>query len=201
MSSSTQRLIIETARQEFAERGYGATSIRDIARRAGMSLSALYHYYPGKQDLLRAILDEGLHSYFTACADALAEAGDDPAERLVALVAAVVRFRVDHPAKSSIITTEQRSLEPDNLKAYEARAAQATRQWAEVIEAGIGEGVFHTPYPDDARRALIAMCNAISQWYDPAGELSLDDLVERYVALALTVVEYRPRKLVRRTAP
>ncbi|MFE1317283.1 TetR/AcrR family transcriptional regulator [Kitasatospora phosalacinea] len=200
MSSTTQKLIIETARQEFAERGYGATSIRDIARRSGMSLSALYHYYPGKQELLRAIIDEGMDEYFHSCEEALAGAGDDPAGQLVALVEATVRFRAEHPSKSSITITEQRSLEPEHLAAYEARIAGATQQWAGIIQAGLDEGVFTTPHPEDARRAVIAMCNAVAQWYRPDGELGVDDLVERYVSLALTIVEYRPRGVVRRPA-
>jgi AcrR family transcriptional regulator len=200
MRPTRHKTIIDAARQEFAERGYAAVSIRDIAQRAGMSMSALYHYYPGKQDLLMAILDEGVDAYTAACAEALAEAGDDPAERLEAMVAATVRFRADHPAKSAITLTEERSLEPENLARYRKRLADSSRQWQDIIEDGLAAGMFHTPYPDDARRAVIAMCNAISQWYDPEGELSQDDLVEHYVALALTIVEYRPRS-ARRARP
>ncbi|MFF1901351.1 hypothetical protein [Streptomyces sp. NPDC058206] len=54
-------------------------------------------------------------------------------------------------------------------------------------------GLHQTEYPDNARRAVIAMCNAIAQWYRPGGPVTEDELVERYVSLALTVVEYRPR--------
>jgi len=42
------------------------------------------------------------------------------------------------------------------------------------------------------------MCNAIAQWYRPEGELTVDDLVERYVSLAFALVEYHPRR-ARRT--
>ena len=52
--------------------------------------------------------------------------------------------------------------------------------------------MFATRYPEDARRAIIAMCNAIAQWWRPDGPLTREDLVGRYVALALTLVEYRP---------
>jgi len=48
--------LLQAAREEFAERGYDGTSIRQIAQRAGMSLSVLYHYYPGKTELLQAIV-------------------------------------------------------------------------------------------------------------------------------------------------
>jgi hypothetical protein len=70
-----------------------------------------------------------------------------------------------------------------------------------VIERGAAEGVFLTPYPDDARRAVISMCNAIAQWYRPDGEVSPDELVERYLSLALAVVEYRPRSARRPARP
>lgn len=109
MRPTRQKEIIDAARMEFAEKGYGAASIRDIAQRCGMSMSALYHYYPGKQDLLKAILDEGVESYFGACERALAKAGPDPAERLEVLVEATVRFRADHPVKSGVLA-EERSL-------------------------------------------------------------------------------------------
>jgi AcrR family transcriptional regulator len=187
------KAIVEAARTEFSEQGYGATSIRDIAKRAGVSLSALYYYYKGKQELLVAILDEGLDAYFGACEKALGAAGEDPAEQLEALVSATVRFRSENPVKSSIVLTEGRSLEPEHLARYRENEERGTRQFRDVIERGVAEGIFLTPYPDDARRAVIAMCNAVSQWYRPDGPLGVEELVERYVSLALTVVEYRPR--------
>ncbi|MFB7245559.1 TetR/AcrR family transcriptional regulator [Streptomyces populi] len=186
---------MDAAREEFSEQGYSATSIRNIAKRAGVSLSALYYYYKGKQELLVAILDDGLDAYFGACESALREAGDDPAERLEALVAATVRFRIEHPVKSSIVLTEGRSLEPEPLARYRKNEERGTQQFREVIERGVADGVFLTPYPDDARRAVIAMCNAIAQWYRVDGEVTPEELVERYVSLALTVVEYRPRSV------
>ncbi|MEV0012018.1 TetR/AcrR family transcriptional regulator [Streptomyces sp. NPDC051840] len=185
--------IVEAAREEIAERGYGAASIRDIAQRAGVSLSALYYYYKSKQELLVAILDEAHEAFFTACGEALERAGDDPAEQLEALVTATIRYRTSHRVKSSIMETEQRSLEPAHLERYRKNAEQGTQQFRAVIERGVAEGIFLTPYPDDSRRAVIAMCNAVAQWYRPGGEITVDDLIERYVSLALTVVEYRPR--------
>lgn len=195
------RAIIEAARREFSERGYGAASIRDIAQRAGVSLSALYYYHKGKQELLVAILDDGMDAYFSACEAASAGAGEGPAEQLEALVAATVRFRTEHPVKSSIVLTEGRSLEPDHVERYRRSEARASQQFRDVVERGVADGVFGTPYPDDARRAVIAMCNAIAQWYRPGGPVGVDDLVERYVSLALTVVEYRPRAVRRPVSP
>lgn len=167
--------LVSAARQEFAERGYAAASVRDIAHRAGVSLSALYYWYPGKHDLLAAILDEDLDHYFAA-------------EQLAALVGATVRYRVDHPVRSSVVLSEGRSLQPEQQAAYRRRLDEAADQFRTVIERGVASGEFSTPYPDDARRAIIAACNDITQWYRPDGAIGVDELARRYADLALTIV-------------
>ena len=194
MRPSGQDALLEAARQEFSEQGFGSASIRDIAQRAGMSLSAMYHYYSGKQELLHAILDEGLDTYFAACADALSRVGDEPADRLSAVVAATTRFRAEHLARSNILLSEERNLDPERLARYSRRHAEATNLFRHAIDAGVAAGLFLTPYPDEARRAVIAMCNAVAQWFRPDGPLTLDELVDRHVAIALTIVEYRPQR-------
>src|SRR5687767_8259246 len=47
-----------TAIRLIAERGYGATTLRDIAKAAGVSVGLLYRYFPGKQAIVIALYDE-----------------------------------------------------------------------------------------------------------------------------------------------
>ncbi|GIJ45084.1 TetR family transcriptional regulator [Virgisporangium aliadipatigenens] len=176
------------AREAFAEQGYHATSVRDIARRAGVSMAALYYHYEGKQELLFAVLRESVEDYFVTCEHALAAAPDDPAAHLDALVGATVRYRVRRRAESTLNLIEVRNLEPRYRKLLDARVDTATRMWAGIIDDGVRAGVFATAWPDDARRAVIAMCNAIADWYRPEGAVTVDELVERYVGLARTIV-------------
>ncbi|WP_420753334.1 TetR/AcrR family transcriptional regulator [Rhodococcus sp. O3] len=193
--------ILDAARAEFAERGYAAATIRNIAQRAGLSLSALYYYYRSKQEVLVALLEDGLAAYTEACDRALGQAGPGAAERLDALVEATVRFRATHPAKSTIGRTERRSLDPEHQRAYRDHEVRGTERFRAIIEQGISDGDFRTPFPDEARRTIIAACNAIAEWFDPDGGVSLDEIVDRYVAIAFTVVEYRPRRAHRSDRP
>jgi AcrR family transcriptional regulator len=192
--------LLDAASAEFAGRGYYATSIRDIAARAGVSLSALYHYYPGKQALLAALLHEGMDAYFALCGEALAEAGRDPARRLAAAVGATVRYRAERSVASLILINEARALPEDTAAEYRERERQATGLFRSAIDDGIASGVFTTPYPDDARRMIIASCNAVAQWYSQDGPMPLDAIVERYVALAYTLLGYRRRTPAARPA-
>jgi AcrR family transcriptional regulator len=56
----TQRRILEAAQELFAERGYAGTSIRDIAERLSMTKAALYYHFPGKRDVLAALVEPWL---------------------------------------------------------------------------------------------------------------------------------------------
>jgi AcrR family transcriptional regulator len=184
--------ITAAAREILAERGYHGTSIRDIAKRAGLSLSALYYWHPSKQHLLAALVEEITSDYFRRCDDALRDAGDDPAERLRALVRATVEYRVSRRVESNIATLEWRNLEPDNRERLEGLRRSATQLWADIVADGIERGVFHCAHPDDARRAILAACNAIAQWYEPGGDITLPALVERYRDIALRIVDHHP---------
>ena len=59
---------------------------------------------------------------------------------------------------------------------------------------GVRRGVFACAYPDDARRAVQAACNAVAQWYDPNGPVDVDELVERYIGIAMRIVENVPAR-------
>jgi AcrR family transcriptional regulator len=184
--------ITAAARAIFAERGYHGTSIRDIAEHAGLSLSAMYYWHPSKQHLLAALIEESTEDYFRACDDALRAAGDDPVARLRAMVRASIEYRVRRQVESILTIREWRNLEPD----FRARVVKlrrgATALWAGIVDDGVTGGTFHCAHPEDARRAIVAACNAVAQWYEPDGELGLPDLVERYTDIALRIVDARP---------
>ncbi|OZM78028.1 TetR/AcrR family transcriptional regulator [Pseudonocardia sp. MH-G8] len=182
--------ITGAAREIFADRGYHGTSIRDIAKRAGLSLSALYYWHPSKQHLLAALIEESTHDYFQRCDRALREVGDDPADRLRAMVRATVEYRVRRRVESNIGNLEWRNLEPENRERLDGLRRAASQLWADIIEDGVARGAFRCAHPDDARRAVVAACNAIAQWYEPHGDIDLPHLADRYTAIALRIVDH-----------
>ena len=58
--------IVEAARQLYEERGLSRTSVKDIAERAGITRSLLYHYFPDKQAVTSAVLDDFVEDYIEA---------------------------------------------------------------------------------------------------------------------------------------
>jgi AcrR family transcriptional regulator len=183
--------LLRAAREELAERGYAAASIRSIAGRAGISTSVLYHYYPCKQQLLEAVILQTIDDYLGSCQAGLAQAGDDPITRLGAAVAAMIRYQVSRPTRPSRPDPTERSFSPGFRQAYRERAVDAASLLRAPIQAGIAAGLFRPAYPQEARRAISAMCRMAADRYDPRGPLTLDQTVARYVELALALLGYR----------
>ena len=80
-SESTRQAILGAARELFADRGYEATPIDEVARRAGVSKGALYHHYRDKAEVLAAVYEElerGLAAQLAASVAGIA----DPVEML-----------------------------------------------------------------------------------------------------------------------
>jgi TetR/AcrR family transcriptional regulator, transcriptional repressor for nem operon len=82
----TKDKIVYSAMRLFAQKGYGSTSVADILQAAGVNAGSLYHFFPGKQDVLLAVLDaylEGIHPMLLqpAWKDVA-----DPIERVFALL-------------------------------------------------------------------------------------------------------------------
>lgn len=93
-----RRALLDEAAAVLADGGVGALSLRDIARRVGVSPTAPYHHFAGKPGLVSALADEALAHLDATLAAAGADAGG-PRARLSAQGVAYVLFAVDHPER------------------------------------------------------------------------------------------------------
>lgn len=90
--------LVTAAAQLLAEHGAAGVSLREAARRAGVSQAAPYHYFASKAALIAAVGEAGCARLDAMEAAVLARTAADPASRLRALVTTNVRFAVEHPA-------------------------------------------------------------------------------------------------------
>ncbi|MBA3270121.1 MAG: TetR/AcrR family transcriptional regulator [Acidobacteria bacterium] len=92
-----QEALVDAAAALAAEKGPTGLSLREVARRAGVSQAAPYHHFADKSGLLAAVAERGFTLLDASQAAALDQAGQDPAARLAELGAAYVRFALDRP--------------------------------------------------------------------------------------------------------
>lgn len=86
----------DAAIQLLAERGLTHISLREVARKAGVSHNAPYHHFGDKQGLLKAVTARSLENLLKAVA-AGRDSTDTPYARLLAAGEAYIRFAVEHP--------------------------------------------------------------------------------------------------------
>lgn len=93
-----RRVLLDASLALVEERGISALSLREVARKAGVSHNAPYHHFPDKGNLLAAIAEEGFQALARESTAARAAAGTDPRARLEACGQAYVRFALKSPA-------------------------------------------------------------------------------------------------------
>lgn len=144
-----RRALVDAALTMVSEKQNWDFSLREVARRAGVSHSAPYNHFPDKRDLLAAVAAAG----FDKLRDRLLEAtrDDDPKASLIATGVAYVRYAADNPAHyrlmfgPSLISTNGHT----STVAVDA-SARAKAVLADAIKAGVGSGAFVPKLAGDA---------------------------------------------------
>jgi len=84
--TETKDRIVYAAMLLFAQKGYASTSVADILQAAGINAGSLYHFFPGKQDVLLAVLDAYLQGIHPMLLQPAWKGVTDPIERVFALL-------------------------------------------------------------------------------------------------------------------
>ena len=82
--------ILEAALEGFYDNGFHGTSIREIARRVGVTIPALYYHHQSKEGILLALLEISTSDVLARAHSAYSDGGDDPRQQLTNVVEAIV---------------------------------------------------------------------------------------------------------------
>ncbi len=185
---SRRRAIEDVASSLFRERGYAATSVRDIARALDIQGASLYAHVTSKEDVLWAIVDRAA-SAFEAAADGAIPVADEAwagaASRLAALVRAHVGVIAAEPELASVFVHEWRHLSGDRRAAILARREAYELRFRRLVADGMAAGDFTPTDPALAATFLLTALNGIAGWYRAGGRLPADRIADHYADLAV----------------
>jgi AcrR family transcriptional regulator len=181
-------VILDAAVDNFQRLGYHGTSMRYIARDADITVASIYHHFPSKQHILQDIMVRVLSDVISTTRGALMSVGSSPAEQLSAVVRAWILFHTSRRAEALIGASEIRSLDEGGHRLVVTLRDEQERMFRDIVGRGVTEGAFTTPYPREAVRAIINMGYSVASWYRPGGELTPQEMAERYAVLALGTV-------------
>lgn len=180
----------------FAQKGFTAVGIRELAESAGLSSASLYHHMGTKDDLLVSIMVDG-QAHLTATALAAIDGIERPEVRLARLVQVHVVMHAVFQLECRVVDTELRSLTGTDRQTVVDARDEYQALWSDTLLAGSRQGVFTVDAPQLATLALLDLCTGVAEWFRPGGERDAYALAQHHVALALAMVGSRRGRTTR----
>lgn len=164
-SAETRARILRAARERFAAGGYRRTSNQEIARAAGVTPTALYHYFASKAELFAAAHDAALAVLLDAYRSASARPSD-PVERLCALVEANVALNRAHPGLAELLAVAplEARRHPELAAKLGARGGEVACLLREILEGGVRAGRLRSDLGIDATVTLLTAASFGLAW-------------------------------------
>ncbi|WP_329522824.1 TetR/AcrR family transcriptional regulator [Streptomyces jietaisiensis] len=181
------RRLLVAAVDAFAERGYHATTTRDIASRAGMSPAALYIHYKTKEELLQRISRIG-HEKVLEILRAADGAGGSATERLAEAVSSFVRWHAGRRTTARVVQYELEALGPEARAEIVALRRQVDAVVRGIIEDGVATGEFDVLDVRGTTLAVLSLCVDVARWFNVEGPRTPEEIGMLYADLVLRMV-------------
>ncbi|MCG7602165.1 TetR/AcrR family transcriptional regulator [Halomonas sp. McH1-25] len=181
-ASSRRKELIRIAARLFVVEGFDRTTVRMMAQEMGIKSGSLFHHFRDKQEILCAVIEEGMHNALALARQALSDADDTPRARLDAMVRAHLETLLTDRNAHVVALYEWRRLDDESRchlvhlrDAYEAL-------WKKVIDDALDAGLICGD-PLAVRRFVLGALNWTVRWYDPEGPRSPESLARELVAM------------------
>jgi len=169
----------------FREKGYHATSMRDIAEAVGINKGSLYSYIRSKEDLLIPFFERAMGLLLVeieaiSCDDSLA-----PTERLKRAIKAHILNVAENLDILTVYLSEWRQLTADSLSTVRGQRGRYAALFLAIIEDGQKRGEFRAIDARITTLGMIGMCNYLFRWYRNDGRLAPEQIADVLTDLLL----------------
>jgi len=174
--------VAQAATLLFVRQGFHATSMREIAARAEMSVAGIYHHYPSKERILVALLDLTMAEIKWRLLAARDE-GTTAEESFALMVESLALFHAVRGDLAFLGASEMRGLSgPDLVRVTGLRneVQHLLDEQAALARPGVEVRI--------PCRAIATMCTSLPSWFRPGGPLSAEQVAKEYAGFALELV-------------
>ena len=191
MTTETPRRqqIEDAASTLFRERGYAATSVRDIAHALDMQGGSLYAHVASKEDMLWAIVVRAADR-FNAEVGPIAASDRPAARKLRKMIRAHVAVVTSAQKDAAVFLDEWRFLSEERRAQIAARRDDYEKLFRDAVAQGVASGEFGRVDPALTAMVILSALNGIATWYRPNGTLSPAAIADRHADLFLRALTY-----------
>jgi AcrR family transcriptional regulator len=185
--AAARRLLL-AALEAFAQKGYFATTTREISQEAGMSPAAVYVHYPSKNEMLAEICRRG-HAEILADLEHALEQPGTATERVRRFVAVFSTFHARRRTLGRVIQYELRGLTPEQFKEVAATRQRFEDLIGAELRAGVDAGEFAVQDIDATGVAILSLCIDVARWAGAMSDrLTADELGALYADLVSKMI-------------
>lgn len=177
-----QEELLAAAAVLFAERGYRAVAIDDIAESVGSAKSVIYYYFKSKNEILWKIFTKIYDSYFEMVSSALG-LNLGPRETLRQIIINHAVKVTQQTSWTAIYFREERELDEQQRELITMRKRKYDAAIEEVYRKGVQEGVFRDMPPHIVVSGIMGMCNWLYTWFREGGAYTTSEVAECYASL------------------
>ncbi|PWF42245.1 TetR/AcrR family transcriptional regulator [Massilia glaciei] len=176
--------LVRVSARLFRERGFDGTTIRDIADAVGMRSGSPFYHFKSKQDILAAVMEEGLNASLVAT-EAIVAGALAPREKFRALLRAQLETVLGEGHDFiPVLLYDWRALGPALQERIIALKDRYDQIWQQTITELRDAGMLRTD-SKVARLLIMGAVNYTVQWYKPGGGVTLDELADEALAMFL----------------
>jgi AcrR family transcriptional regulator len=179
--------LLAAATIAFAERGFHATTTRDIAGQAGMSPAALYVHFRSKEELLFQIALNGHQAVRRIMAEAPAGLAT-PAEQLRAMIRDFASWHAGEHLMGRVVQYELHALGSEHRDQVLAVRHAIEDDVRRVVDAGVTSKAFAMDDVRGATTMVLSLCVDVARWYRPGGRLTPEQIGDLVGDAALRIV-------------
>lgn len=177
-----ETIFLEAARL-FREKGYQATSMRDLAQQVGIEVSSLYNHIRSKEEMLQVICLEIADTFLAGLREIESEYEDQPARQLEALIRLHVRIALSEPTSITVFNDEWRNLSEPHLTQFLEMRRNYEHRFLAILRNGVDKGCFRNINPHTAMSAILSSMRWLHDRRQSEKDGSIRTLSEEMIAL------------------
>lgn len=159
----------------FCEKGYHATSVRDIAERIGIQGGSLYSHFASKDELLWAVVSDAADRFFTALRPVV-DADMPILNRLRKAVIAHVEVVTADLDAAAVYIVEWRHLGDERRIEVTKLRDEYESLWRDMVDQGIYDRVLAATDAASVSRFILSSLNYLFTWYRPDGPMTAEEV-------------------------
>ncbi len=180
MKKNQRQIIITKAAKLFRQKGYTATTMRDLAKEVGMEAASLYNHIASKQEIL-SILMLNIAQEFTKGIDEIQSNTElNPIQQLEALISLHINITIDNQDASALLTHEWRHLEGDTYIQFNQSRKAYEQSFKKILVEGIENNYIKDVDPDIALFSILSTMRWLYAWYNKNADVNRTFLHEQF---------------------